>query len=406
MTILPLKKKRERDTSQRPPGAVSNSDLRASALRRLRKSPRANEKLGPPIKRGLLSSPQNHSSKIGSPLASPRSDKSHDNHSSHLAQSSHNSDDEYEQEMPCNELEKEFVERFAARGLTIKEMVGDGACMFRAIAEQIYGDQEMHGQIRKLCMDYMAKNRDYFGDFITEDFDQYIRRKRCDTVHGNHLELQAISELFARPVEVYEYSTEPISILLPRGSNEQASSSSRQQNPPLRLSYHGSVHYNAIIDPQHATIGVGLGLPGLIPRGDDIAVMENAIEVSEREHIEETMLKDKIDMTDWQRTQEDLVDQISRESYLAYVRETEKNSAPPKPEAEKPENLPPTATPTVEEPSTSNEAPSAGLYEELLAAHIWEPYNEEMAMAEALLLSRQEFIENNKTGSSSGASSQ
>lgn len=85
-------------------------------------------------------------------------------------------------------------------------MVGDGACMFRSIAEQIYGDQEMHGQIRRLCMDYMSNNRDHFKEFITENFENYIQRKREENVHGNHVELQAISEMFARPVEVYQYS--------------------------------------------------------------------------------------------------------------------------------------------------------------------------------------------------------
>ena len=30
-------------------------------------------------------------------------------------------------------------------------------------------------------------------------------------------------------------------------------------NPPIRLCYHRGVHYNSIIDPHQATIGVGLG---------------------------------------------------------------------------------------------------------------------------------------------------
>jgi len=42
-------------------------------------------------------------------------------------------------------------------------------------------------------------------------------------------------------------------------------SSYKTDNEPIRLSYHGSVHYNSVVDPRKATIGVGLGLPGLQP---------------------------------------------------------------------------------------------------------------------------------------------
>lgn len=42
-------------------------------------------------------------------------------------------------------------------------------------------------------------------------------------------------------------------------------SSYQTDNEPIRLSYHRSVHYNSVVDPYKATIGVGLGLPGLQP---------------------------------------------------------------------------------------------------------------------------------------------
>ena len=41
---------------------------------------------------------------------------------------------------------------------------------------------------------------------MTEDFNEYLKRKRIDSAHGNHIEMQAISELYNRPVEVYQYS--------------------------------------------------------------------------------------------------------------------------------------------------------------------------------------------------------
>lgn len=56
------------------------------------------------------------------------------------------------------------------------------------------------------------KNSDYFSQYVTEDFNAYVSRKRRDHIQGNHVELQALSEMFARPIEVYHYSTEPINI--------------------------------------------------------------------------------------------------------------------------------------------------------------------------------------------------
>ena len=56
----------------------------------------------------------------------------------------------------------------------------------------------------RLCV--QAKNVEFFSQYVTEDFKTYLNRKRMDSCHGNHLEIQAMAELFNRPVEVYQYS--------------------------------------------------------------------------------------------------------------------------------------------------------------------------------------------------------
>ena len=64
----------------------------------------------------------------------------------------------------------------------------------------------MHSVVRLKCMDYMVKNRDYFSQFVTEDYMSYINRKRQDSCYGNQLEMQAMSEMYNRAIEVYIYS--------------------------------------------------------------------------------------------------------------------------------------------------------------------------------------------------------
>lgn len=53
---------------------------------------------------------------------------------------------------------------------------------------------------------FQLKNSDYYSQYVTEDFNQYIKRKRKDNIHGNHIEIQALSELYNRPIEIYHYS--------------------------------------------------------------------------------------------------------------------------------------------------------------------------------------------------------
>ena len=174
-----------------------------------------------------------------------------------------NSEDEYEQTTVkydrnnLNELEMRFARALKEKkGFVIKSVQEDGACLFRAVSDQVFGDEEMHATVRQNCMDYIVKNADFFRSYITEDFDHYITRKRRQHCHGNHIEMIALSELYNRPIEVYEYSMEPINIV--HGMY-------KTDNEPIRLSYHCGVHYNSISDPWRPTAGHGLGFPDLEP---------------------------------------------------------------------------------------------------------------------------------------------
>uniref|UniRef100_A0A915CJ76 Deubiquitinating enzyme A n=2 Tax=Parascaris TaxID=6254 RepID=A0A915CJ76_PARUN len=112
---------------------------------------------------------------------------------------------------------------------------------------------------------------------------------------------------------------EPKNIFSPRCDT----TSNAEPNPPIRLSYHGTIHYNSVVDPLSATIGVGLGLPGYSPGAADRNLMRDALLRSEVQKIEEAMLKDKINMTDYERTEQEISEQVARESYMEYVRKME-----------------------------------------------------------------------------------
>ncbi|XP_043071549.1 OTU domain-containing protein 5-A isoform X2 [Drosophila grimshawi] len=210
--------------------------------------------------------------------------------------------------------DEEFAKCMEKRGYELKPVEEDGACLFRSISLQIYGDEGMHDVTRQHTMDYIHENREYFGQFVTEDINGYIQRKRARDAHGNHIEIQAISEIYSRPVEVYCYQSTPINIF----NSEQ----SQAGYPPLRLSYQRGSHYNAILDPYNATVGVGLGLAGYKP---EIQTKE-AVRLSEQLEIEQTMFEDKLKTTDWEATNEAIEEQIARESYLQWCRDNMQRS--------------------------------------------------------------------------------
>ncbi|XP_028853812.1 OTU domain-containing protein 5b [Denticeps clupeoides] len=241
-----------------------------------------------------------------------------------------NSEDEYENaarqliDDPATvEQQEEWFEKALGekKGFVIKKMKEDGACLFRAVADQVYGDQDMHDVVRKHCMDYLVKNADYFSSYVTEDFTTYINRKRKNNCHGNHIEMQAMAEMYNRPVEVYQYSTEPINTF--HGIHQN-------NDEPIRVSYHRNIHYNSVVNPNKATIGVGLGLPSFKPGYADQSLMKHAIKTSEESWIEQQMLEDKKRATDWEATNEAIEEQVARESYLQWLQDQEKQGRQPR----------------------------------------------------------------------------
>lgn len=133
----------------------------------------------------------------------------------------------------------------------------------------------MHEVVRKHCMDYLVrpwaglgsgrvggsplfstqtltfqsvlqmKNADYFSNYVTEDFTTYINRKRKNNCHGNHIEMQAMAEMYNRPVEVYQYST-GTSVVVQRSGRSEGG---RQVAPLASLPYLALCGYSLLLFP-------------------------------------------------------------------------------------------------------------------------------------------------------------
>lgn len=198
--------------------------------------------------------------------------------------------------------EQLFEQHLAPRGLELKRMAPDGNCLFRCVADRVYGDAEMHDVVRRLCLDHMEKERDHFSQYLTQDFDAYIARKRRDRTFGNHLEIQAISEIYNRPVHVFDVhgdASQPM--------NTFTAETEGDPGAPLRLSYHGRSHYNVLFDPSHADVGEGLGLPGLEPGLADRQQLERAVDASEESALEAQLISEAASSSEMEMTQDALL---------------------------------------------------------------------------------------------------
>ncbi|KAJ8552013.1 hypothetical protein K7X08_028456 [Anisodus acutangulus] len=245
-------------------------------------------------------------SPAGSRPSSPRS---------HCESEGYNSADEQNPNFGSSyddvERERQFeMDLRRAKGLEVKKMLEDGNCLFRAVADQVYGDSENYDLVRQMCIDYMERERDHFSQFITEGFTSYCKRKRRDKVYGNNVEIQALSEMYNRPIHIYSYSTEPINTF--HGSYNTDS-------PPVRLSFHHGNHYNSLVDPRRLTVGAGLGFSSLQGRNVDKDQVKAAIKAQQDQQIDNALLAEGRFYSDLELTEKEIERMVMEASRAEYV---------------------------------------------------------------------------------------
>lgn len=88
-----------------------------------------------------------------------------------------------------------------------------GNCLFRAVADQVYGDAELCDKVREQTINHEAAQRNVFEQFVVdESFDDHLRRMRQNGQLGDHTEIQAMAEVYCRPVEVYSVDSSEVNV--------------------------------------------------------------------------------------------------------------------------------------------------------------------------------------------------
>ena len=129
-------------------------------------------------------------------------------------------------------------QRLKAYGLQEKTIKGDGNCQFRSLADQLFGTPDRHVEVRRMVIAQLTRNSDDYSVFVPDDYSDYVRKMSKDGEWGDHLTLQAASDVYGRRICVL--STYEKNFLI------EITPKSRRHPRVLWLSFWAEVHYNSI----------------------------------------------------------------------------------------------------------------------------------------------------------------
>ncbi|KAH9554445.1 hypothetical protein CY35_08G064700 [Sphagnum magellanicum] len=123
-------------------------------------------------------------------------------------------------------------------GLKVRSVTADGNCFFRAIADQLDGQEEQHATYRQSVVDYVQEHREEFEPFVEDEvpFEEYCSTMREDGTWAGNMELQATSLVTGCNICIHQLKT-------PRWHIRNFESADACT---LHLSYHDGEHYNSV----------------------------------------------------------------------------------------------------------------------------------------------------------------
>ena len=135
----------------------------------------------------------------------------------------------------------------------------------RSCADQLFGDQNRHKEVRRNAVRYMITHKDDFVPFMDKDrepFDmvgehcvadsKYIRRMMNNCTWGGDLEINAISNCYKCNVIVYQDRRPNIEL-----------QTFPDRDRVMRLAYFGSCHYESVRGHNYKSLSAE-SLPGTV----------------------------------------------------------------------------------------------------------------------------------------------
>ena len=137
-----------------------------------------------------------------------------------------------------DDIDEEFKKHLESLGYFIREVGGDGNCLFRSVSEQMEGNENNYKEYREKCVNYIKENKDFFAPFIEDDetIDQYIDRMSKNKEWGGNLEIHALSK--ALEVNFYIYKEEDKQMFIVKNFEKPKKN--------VSLTYHDGKHFNSL----------------------------------------------------------------------------------------------------------------------------------------------------------------
>ncbi|KAL4221515.1 OTU domain-containing protein 3 [Mactra antiquata] len=133
-----------------------------------------------------------------------------------------------------------FKNQLAKLGLELRDIPGDGNCLFRALGDQLEGHVRNHFRHRQGVVKYMVDHKEDFEPFLSEDttFDRYISTlQKMGTYAGNDA-IVAFARLHQVNIIIHQLNSPFLLIQGPQHSIQ----TTRQ----LHIAYHNGDHYSSV----------------------------------------------------------------------------------------------------------------------------------------------------------------
>lgn len=162
---------------------------------------------------------------------------------------------------PRTDENASIAAKLAPRSLTVKEIISDGHCLFRAIAHQLNDSQVSHESLRSQAASHIRAHLPEYQPFLVsedgEPFSDSEASRYCDDlgrgdgqiVWGGHAEIVALSDLLHRTIIVHSADGQDLVV---DGMAGSGSGSGGDDDSALHISFHKYYfglgnHYNSVI---------------------------------------------------------------------------------------------------------------------------------------------------------------
>lgn len=136
-----------------------------------------------------------------------------------------------------------FSNQLQASGYKIKDIKGDGNCLFRALADQLEGDDSGHLRLRRITAKYVADHREQFEPFVEDNksFDDHVKQLSKPGTYGGNDSIVAFSRHHGVDIVIHQLNERCWVI-----QGQHYSTSKHEDPKELHISYHNGDHYSSV----------------------------------------------------------------------------------------------------------------------------------------------------------------